>query len=115
MGELKEAAMTIYVVVHEVNGCGCGGCDCPDLRESEIVGVFADLAQAHEAVRRSTPGYQESHWEREPEPLTVFRDGQEVAAWCGVIEEDGQLRPSPWADRIYIQRFEVAIEMTPCK
>ena len=30
-----------------------------------------------------------------------------------VIREDGHLTPSPWADRIYIQRFEVPVEMMP--
>ena len=71
--------MIIYLVVHEAIGCGCGGCACPDLRESKIVGVFAGLAQAHEAVLNSTPSYRGSHWEPVQRSLTAFRDGREVA------------------------------------
>jgi hypothetical protein len=101
--------MTIYLVVREAIGCGCDGCTCPDLRESHIVGVFAGLVPAQEAVLNSMPSYRGSHWEREPATSTVFRDGREVAAWRGMIKENGFLRRSPWADRI--RRFEVDIDM----
>src|SRR6266853_6020949 len=105
--------MTIYLVVREAIGCGCDGCTCYDLRESNIVGAFAVLAQAYRAVLSSKPACRGSYWEREHETSTVFRDGREVAAWRGVIEEDGKLRRNPWAERIYVRRFEVALDMVP--
>jgi hypothetical protein len=99
--------MTIYIVVQETIGCGCGSCACPDLRESNIVGAFESLEPAYRAVLRSTPACPGTHWERVYETSTPYGDGRQVAAWRGVIEEDGQLRRSPWADRIYVRRLEV--------
>ena len=99
--------MTIYLVVQEAIGCGCGGCSCPDLMETNIVGAFAGLAPAYRAVLSSTPACPESHWEREYETSTPLQDGRQAAAWRGVIEEDGQLRLNPWAERIYVRRLEV--------
>jgi len=99
--------MTIYLVVQETIGCGCGGCACPDLMESNIVGAFESLEPAYRAVFRSTPACPRTHWEREYETSTPYGDGRQVAAWRGVIDENGQLRRSPWADRIYVRRLEV--------
>ena len=78
-----------------------------------MVGAFAGLAQARQTVRSSTPAYRGSHWEREQETSTVLRDERGVAAWRGVIEEDGQLRRNPWAERIYIRRLKVASDIAP--
>ncbi len=47
--------MTIYLVVREAIGCGCGGCSCPDLMETNIVGAFAGLAQAYRSRAQLNP------------------------------------------------------------
>ena len=70
--------MTIYLVVHEAIGCGCGGCACPDLMERHIVGAFASLEHAHRAVLSSTPACPGTHWQREYQASTPYEDGREV-------------------------------------
>jgi len=99
--------MTIYLVVREAIGCGCGGCSCPDLMETNIVGAFAGLAQAYRAALSSTPACPGSHWERVSETSTLVQDGRPAAAWRGVIEENGELRRNPWAERIYVRQLEL--------
>jgi len=38
----------------------------------------------------------------------LAQDDRPAAAWRGVIEEDGELRRNPWAERIYVRQLELA-------